>query len=71
MTNTQVPNEVVLTRVGKPNSPELLRGVIDADMQAGLGRFFAAKFRAGVLYAVYERNQIQSTSMMVEPSEFL
>jgi hypothetical protein len=26
-----------LTRVGKPNSPELLRGAIDADMQAGLG----------------------------------
>jgi hypothetical protein len=28
---------------------------IDVAIQAGLGRFFAAKFRAGVLYAIYER----------------
>jgi hypothetical protein len=28
---------------------------IDASIQAGLGRFFAAKFRAGVLYALFER----------------
>ncbi len=28
---------------------------IDIAIQAGLGKFFAAKFRAGVLYAIYER----------------
>jgi len=28
---------------------------IDIAIQAGLGRFFAAKFRAGVLYSIYER----------------
>jgi hypothetical protein len=28
---------------------------IDVTIQAGLGRFFAAKFRAGVLYAIYEQ----------------
>ena len=28
---------------------------IDVAIQAGLGRFFAAKFRAGVLYAIHER----------------
>ena len=28
---------------------------IDIAIQAGLGRFFAAKFRAGVLYAIHER----------------
>jgi hypothetical protein len=31
------------------------RVVVDATIQAGLGRFFAAKFRAGVLYAIHER----------------
>ncbi len=29
---------------------------IDVAIQAGLGRFFAAKFRAGVLYAIHERS---------------
>ena len=31
------------------------RLMIDMRIQAGLGRFFAAKLRAGVLYAIYER----------------
>jgi hypothetical protein len=31
------------------------RLAIDIRMQAGLGRFFAAKLRAGVLYAIFER----------------
>jgi hypothetical protein len=31
------------------------RADIDVAIQAGLGRFFAAKFRAGVLYAIHER----------------
>ena len=32
------------------------RLAVDVMIQAGLGRFFAAKFRAGVLYALYERS---------------
>ena len=44
-----------LAQAGKPSSPEFMRETIDAVMQAGLGQFFAAKFRAGVLYAVHER----------------
>ncbi len=36
--------------------PVKTRGVeIDVAIQAGLGKFFAAKFRAGVLYAIHER----------------
>ena len=38
------------------NSPEFRRLAVDVTIQAGLGRFFAAKFRAGVLYAIYERS---------------
>ena len=35
--------------------PEYRRLEIDIAIQAGLGRFFGAKFRAGVLYRIYER----------------
>jgi len=34
---------------------EFRRLELDVTIQTGLGRFFAAKFRAGVLYAIYER----------------
>jgi hypothetical protein len=44
-----------LSEAGKPGSVEALRLAIDVGIQAGLGRFFAAKFRAGVLYSIYER----------------
>jgi hypothetical protein len=44
-----------LARAGAPNSADLRRLEIDVSMQAGLGRFFAARFRSGVLYAVHER----------------
>jgi hypothetical protein len=37
--------------------PASRRLVVDARIQADLGHFFAAKFRAGVLYAIYERTQ--------------
>ena len=37
------------------DNPELRRLVIDVEMQAGLGRFFSGKLRAGVLYALHER----------------
>lgn len=35
--------------------PEYRRMAIDVRLLAGLGRFFAAKFRSGVLYAIYEQ----------------
>jgi hypothetical protein len=37
-------------------SPEFRRMAIDVAIQVGLGRFFGAKFRAGVLYAIFEKN---------------
>lgn len=36
-------------------TPEFRRMAVDVAMQIGLGRFFASKFRAGVLYAIYEQ----------------
>jgi hypothetical protein len=36
--------------------PEYRRMAIDVSIQAGLGRFFGAKFRAGVLYSIYEKS---------------
>ena len=44
-----------LSSINGTGSPAIRRVVIDATIQAGLGRFFAAKFRAGVLYAIHER----------------
>ncbi len=38
-------------------SAEFRRLELDVTIQAGLGRFFAAKFQAGVLYAIYERTR--------------
>lgn len=35
--------------------PEYRRAAIDVDLMAGIGRFFGAKFRAGVLYRVFEQ----------------
>ena len=35
--------------------PEYRRLVVDVALQAGLGRFFAAKFRAATLYHIYEQ----------------
>jgi hypothetical protein len=36
-------------------TPEMKRIAIDIELEAGLGRFFGAKFRAGVLYAIHEQ----------------
>jgi hypothetical protein len=36
-------------------APEVRRLVVDAKIQAGLGQFFATKFRSGVLFAIYEK----------------
>jgi hypothetical protein len=38
------------------NSPEYRRMSIDVSMVAGLGRFFSAKFRSGVLFRIYEKS---------------
>ncbi len=38
-------------------SADFRRLAADVTIQAGLGRFYAAKFRAGVLYALYERSR--------------
>lgn len=39
---------------------EYRRLAIDVAIQAGLGRFFGAKFRAGVLYHIYEQTEDRS-----------
>lgn len=44
-----------MLRAGNPESVESRRLAIDIPMQVGLGRFFAAKFRSGVLYAIHQR----------------
>ena len=44
-----------LLAVVKPADAAERRLVIDASIQNGIGRFFAAKFRAGVLFAIYAR----------------
>ena len=36
--------------------PEFRRMALDVSIQAGLGRFFGAKFRAGVLYGIFEQS---------------
>ena len=54
-------NAVALLRKAKSKmrdarSAEFCRLALDVSIQAGLGKFFAAKFRAGVLYALYVRS---------------
>jgi hypothetical protein len=48
-----------LARAGRRASsaadPEFRRAVVDIDVAAGLGRFFASKIRAAVLYRLFER----------------
>jgi hypothetical protein len=45
-----------LARAGTPDSPEARRLAIDVRILAGLGAFFGAKLRSGVLYAIHERS---------------
>ena len=40
--------------------PEYRRLAMDVTIQSSLGRFFAAKFRAGVLYRIYEQTAARS-----------
>ncbi len=49
------------SRVRDANSPEFRRLALDVTIQSGLGNFFAAKFRAGVLYAIYQRSLYRPT----------
>jgi hypothetical protein len=44
-----------LEQAGAPQTPDARRTAVDIAIQAALGRFFAARFRAGTLYAIYER----------------
>jgi hypothetical protein len=44
-----------LVRTDTLVEPERLRIAVDVEMLVGLGRFFAAKLRSGVLYAIHER----------------
>jgi hypothetical protein len=43
-------------RVRDRESPEFRRWRVDVNILSGLGRFYAWKFRAGVLYALFERS---------------
>ncbi len=43
-------------QIADKNSPEFRRLALDAKIQIGIARFFAAKFRAAVLYDGYERS---------------
>ncbi len=43
-------------RASGKDSPEFRRLSIDVAMQVRLGRFFASKFRSGVLYAIHEKS---------------
>jgi hypothetical protein len=43
-------------QVSRKDSPEYRRLAIDVALEAGLGRFFGAKFRSGVLYRIYEQS---------------
>jgi len=44
-----------LAQTAVQKTPEFRRMAIDVGIQAALGRFFAARFRSGVLYAIHEQ----------------
>jgi hypothetical protein len=48
--------EKEMSKAGREESAEFRRLAIDVDLQVGLGRFFAAKFRSGVLYSIHEKS---------------
>jgi len=47
-------------RAPDKNSPEFRRAAIDLKITIGIGHFFAAKFRSGVLYSAYEQSRDHS-----------
>ena len=48
--------ETDLAKAGEQDSAEDRRIAIDVKLQIALGRFFAAKFRSGVLYAIHQKS---------------
>jgi len=44
-----------LAQTAAQKTPEFRRMAVDIGIQAALGRFFAARFRSGVLYEIHER----------------
>ena len=44
------------SRTAGKQRPEFRRMAVDVGIQVGLGQFFGAKFRAGVLYAIFEQS---------------
>lgn len=48
---------IAVVRAADPAEPTFRRTEIDIRVQAGLGRFFAAKYRAGIGYSLFERTQ--------------
>ncbi len=52
--------DAAITQAGPARSVDDHRLAVDARIQASLGRFFAAKFRAGVLFAVGDRTAIEA-----------
>lgn len=57
-TETHLAN--VMRRAPDSESVAVRRFTIDATIQAGLGRFFAEKFRAAVWFALYERTEVSA-----------
>ena len=57
-----------LAAAGAPGSVDAMRLAVDIEVQALLGRFFAAKLRAGVLMALHERNpdRVNLTACLAE-----
>lgn len=53
--------EAALKTAGVPKSVDHARLVVDAEIQALLGRFYAAKLQAGVLYAMFETTNDRGT----------
>jgi hypothetical protein len=43
------------SRIAAKQDPDYVRFAADVSIQAGLGRFFAAKFRSGVLFRIFEK----------------
>jgi hypothetical protein len=48
------------THVNDKENPEYRRLAADVAIQAGLGQFFAAKFRAAVLYRIFEKTEARA-----------
>jgi hypothetical protein len=46
-----------LKKAGEQQTAEYRRVAIDVRIQLAIGRFFAAKFRSGVLYAIFEKSE--------------